>query len=65
MNKLTTSLLGITLLFGAVGCDVARTSSDAPTSVDGSVEEPAQVEDTKEDANIEVTPRTVGFGYSC
>ena len=54
MNKLTASLLGITLLFGAVGCDVARTSSDAPTSVDGSVEEPAQVEDTKEDASSEI-----------
>lgn len=54
MNKLTTFLLGSTLLLGAVGCDVARTSSDAPTSVDGTVEEPAQVEDTKEDATSEV-----------
>ena len=54
MNKLTTFLLGSTLLFGAVGCDVARTSSDAPTSVDGTVEEPGQVQDTKEDANSEI-----------
>ncbi len=54
MNKLTTFLLGSILLFGAVGCDVARTSSDAPTSVDGTVEEPGQVKDTKEDATNEV-----------
>ena len=54
MNKLTTFLLGSTLLIGAVGCDVARTSSDAPTSTDGTVEDPAQVEDTKEDANSEI-----------
>lgn len=54
MNKLTTFLLGSILLFGAVGCDVARTSSDAPTSVDGKVEDPGQVKDTKEDATNEV-----------
>ena len=54
MNKLAIFLLGSTLLFGAVSCDVARTSSDAPTSVDGTVEDPAQVEDTLEDANSEV-----------
>ncbi len=54
MNKLTTFLLGSILLFGAVGCDVARTSSDAPTSVDGEVENPGQVKDTKEDATSEV-----------
>ena len=54
MNRLAMFLLGSTLLFGAVGCDVARTSSDAPTSTDGTVEKPAQVEDTKEDANSEV-----------
>lgn len=63
MNKLTTFLLGSTLLLGAVGCDVARTSSDAPTSVDGTVEEPAQVEDTKEDATSEVRQDTF-FDYS-
>ena len=54
MNKLTTFLLGSILLFGAVGCDVARTSADAPTSVDGKVENPGQVKDTKEDATNEV-----------
>ena len=54
MNKLATFLLGTTLLFSAVGCDVARTSSDAPDSPDETVEDPAQVEETLEDANSEV-----------
>ena len=53
MNKLIVFLLGSTLLFGAVGCDVARTSSDAPTSTDGKVEEASQVEETKKDASNE------------
>lgn len=56
MNKLTGLLLGSTLLFGAVACDVARTSADAPTEVeDGAVvEDPVEVEETLEDANSEV-----------
>lgn len=54
MNKLTALLLGGSLLFGAVGCDVARTSSDAPTSLDEEVEEPTQVDETLEDANSEI-----------
>lgn len=54
MNKLTQLLLGGALLFGAVACDVARTSGDAPTSEDEVVEEPAQVEETLEDATSEV-----------
>ncbi len=54
MNKLTTFLLGGILLFGAVGCNVARTSSDAPTSTSGKVENPEQEKDTKEDATSEV-----------
>ena len=56
MNKLTIFLLGSTLLFGAVGCDVARTSGDAPDSVDETarVEEATEVEDTLEDANSEI-----------
>ncbi len=54
MNKLTIFLLGSTLLFGAVGCDVARTSADAPDSADETVEEPAQVEETLEDAQSEI-----------
>ena len=56
MNKLTILLLGSTLLFGAVGCDTARTSADAPDSVDetAQVEDPTEVEDTLEDANSEI-----------
>ena len=54
MNKLAIFLLGSTLLFGAVGCDTARTSADAPDSVDDTVEEPAEVEETLEDANSEI-----------
>ena len=56
MNTLTKFLLGSTLLLGAVGCDVARTSSDAPTSVDEDavVENPTEVEETLEDAQSEI-----------
>lgn len=54
MNKLTAILLGSTLLFGAVACDVARTSGDAPTSEEETVEEPAQVEETLEDATSDI-----------
>ncbi|WP_036477691.1 BON domain-containing protein [Myxosarcina sp. GI1] len=57
MNKLTTVLLGSTLLFGAVACDVARTSGDAPTSEGETVEQPAQVEDTLEDADSDLRQR--------
>ncbi|MEL6441011.1 MAG: BON domain-containing protein [Cyanobacteria bacterium J06621_8] len=52
-----TLLVGGTLLFGAVGCDdTARTSADAPDSVDESpvVEDPMEVEDTLEDADNEI-----------
>ncbi|ELS04145.1 putative periplasmic or secreted lipoprotein [Xenococcus sp. PCC 7305] len=56
MNKLITFLLGGTMLFGAVACDVARTSSDAPDSVDESpvVEDITEVEGTLEDASSEL-----------
>lgn len=56
MNKLITLLLGSTLLFGTVACDEARTSADAPNSVDESpvVEDVTEVEDTLEDANSEI-----------
>ena len=63
MNKLTTLLLSSTLLFGAVACDNARTSADAPTSVEDAsevgnptevVEEPTEVEETLDDATSEV-----------
>ncbi|MBE9046820.1 BON domain-containing protein [Pleurocapsales cyanobacterium LEGE 10410] len=56
MKKLTVLLLGSIFLFGAVGCDVARTSSDAPDTIeDGAVvEDPSVVEETLEDANSEI-----------
>lgn len=57
MKKLATLLLSSTLLFGAVACDTARTSADAPDSVDegpAAVEDPAQVDDTLDDATSEV-----------
>lgn len=54
IHKLSIFLLGSSLLFGTVGCDVARTSNDAPTSTDGTVEEPAQAQETTEDASSEV-----------
>ena len=56
MNKIRLFLLSGILLFAGVGCDVARTSADAPESVeDGAVVEDAtEVEDTLEDASSEV-----------
>ncbi|MEL6930991.1 MAG: BON domain-containing protein, partial [Cyanobacteria bacterium J06600_6] len=55
MKKLTGFLLGSALLMGAVGCDVARTSADAPTDIeDGVVENATEVEETLEDATSEV-----------
>jgi osmotically-inducible protein OsmY len=47
-------LLGSTVLLGAVGCDNARTSADAPSSIDGEVEDPAAVEETLDDATSDV-----------
>ncbi|MEO1375245.1 MAG: BON domain-containing protein [Cyanobacteria bacterium J06635_10] len=54
MNKLTPFLLSTVLMLGATACDTARTSSDAPTSIDGQVENPRNVEETKEDAASEI-----------
>ena len=56
MKKLAGLLLSSTLLFGAVACDNARTSADAPDSVEesASVEDLGTVEETKEDATSEV-----------
>jgi osmotically-inducible protein OsmY len=50
MNKLILFLIGSVALVGTTACDVARTSADAPTSIDGEVEDPQLVEETKEDA---------------
>ncbi len=57
MNKLTLLVLSGTLLFAGVGCDdVARTSGDAPTTVEegAQVDDPTQVEATQDDATSEV-----------
>ena len=55
MKKLTGFLIGSALLMGAVGCDVARTSGDAPSDIEeGVVENPTEVEETLEDATGEV-----------
>ena len=56
MNKLTLFLLSGILVFAGVGCDVARTSADAPDTVDdgATVEDPTQVEETLDDATSEV-----------
>ncbi|WP_019503484.1 BON domain-containing protein [Pleurocapsa sp. PCC 7319] len=56
MNKLITLSLGSILLLTAVGCDVARTSGDAPNSVEEGfvVEDKTKVKDTLGDANSEI-----------
>ena len=55
MKKITPFLLGLTVLFGAAACqDLAQTDSDAPGSLDGSVDDPAQVQDTYEDSRSDV-----------
>ncbi len=54
MKKITPFLLGIAVLFGGGACqDLARTSADAPASPEGTVEQPAQVEETYDDARDE------------
>ncbi|WP_413166474.1 BON domain-containing protein [Capilliphycus salinus ALCB114379] len=54
MKKLTTLIISSLVLFGAAGCDVARTSADAPTSIDGEVQNPQNVEETRKDADKNV-----------
>ncbi|NJL78266.1 MAG: BON domain-containing protein [Richelia sp. RM2_1_2] len=54
MKKIATFVLSSILIFGAAACDTARTSSDAPTSVDGNVDNAQNVEETKEDAQSQV-----------
>lgn len=54
MNRVTSFLLSSVLLFGAAACDTARTSTQAPDSVDGNVENAGQVEETKEDASNKI-----------
>ena len=54
MKRVATALLGGALAVSLVACDNARTSTDAPSDLTGSVDEPAQVEETLEDAESEV-----------
>ncbi len=54
MKRVLLALASSALLFGTVACDTARTSADAPSDVDGQVEEPGQVEETLDDADSEV-----------
>ncbi|MGB3405647.1 MAG: BON domain-containing protein [Microcoleaceae cyanobacterium] len=54
LNKLVLFLIGGVAAIGATACDVARTSADAPTSVDGEVEDPQLVAETQEDAQSEI-----------
>ncbi|AFZ33826.1 transport-associated protein [Stanieria cyanosphaera PCC 7437] len=54
MKKLSALLLGSVLMFGAVACDGARTSSDAPDTTGGNVNNPERVQETKEDGVSEV-----------
>ncbi len=55
MSKVTLFLLSGVLIFGAAACDGnAKTSSDAPRTVDGQVENPRDVEETREDAASEI-----------
>ena len=54
MKRVATALLSSALALGVVACGNARTSADAPSDLTGSVDEPAQVEETLEDADSEV-----------
>jgi hyperosmotically inducible periplasmic protein len=52
MNKLMILLLSSTLLLGAVGCEVSKTSGDAANTVDNNpvVEDATETQETEEDA---------------
>jgi hyperosmotically inducible periplasmic protein len=54
MNKPTVFLISSILLFGAVSCDAAKTSSDAPAPNGGKVEQAKEVTQTKEDSSNKV-----------
>ncbi len=54
MRRLTVALLASAVALGTVACDNARTSADAPSDLTGSAEDPAQVEETLEDAEGDV-----------
>lgn len=54
MRYLTGIMLGGVLAIATVGCDYARTSADAPETLTGRTEDPARVEETREDAESEI-----------
>lgn len=54
MKKIALMLLSGTLMFGVAACDTARTSVEAPDSMNDSAENPAEVDETLEDATSEV-----------
>lgn len=54
MKRVAAVLLGSVMALGVVACENARTSADAPSSLTGSVNNPAQVEKTREDASSEI-----------
>lgn len=54
MKKLTPFVLSGMLLLGTVACTNSRTSTDAPGTVDGDVDNPQTVEETREDASSEI-----------
>lgn len=54
MRKVTGIILSGVLAIVASGCDYARTSADAPDTLTDGTEDPARVQETKEDAQSEI-----------
>jgi len=54
VKKILTAFVGSALALSLVACGNARTSADAPSDITGSVEDPANVEETLEDASSDV-----------
>lgn len=54
MKRIITTLATGVLLFSVAACSNARTSADAPTDLEDTVENPGQNEETLEDASSEV-----------
>ena len=54
MKKIVLALLGGALAFGVAACGPAKTSADAPSSMDGKADDPAAVGDTLDDGNNEI-----------
>lgn len=50
MKKFTSFIVGSILLLGAVGCETAQTSADAPDRLNDEAEDINTVEETREDA---------------